>query len=101
MQIMDEIAEKTDNIIYLNFEKTSDLIKVRNSYLGIADYIEKNRKKSKCYIFLDEVQLIDKWEIAIKDLRLGNNSVFVTGSNSKLLSSEIINLSAAVSSILE
>ncbi len=92
LQIMDEIAKKTDNIIYLNFEKTSDLIKVRNSYLGIIDYIEKNRKESKCYIFLDEVQLIDKWEIAIKDLRLGNNSVFVTGSNSKLLSSEILNL---------
>ena len=44
MQIMDEIAEKTDNIIYLNFEKTYDLIKARNSYLGISDYIEKNRK---------------------------------------------------------
>lgn len=92
LQVMDEIAKKSDNIIYLNFEKTSDLSKVNNSYLGIIDYVEKNRKKSKCYIFLDEVQLIENWQIAVKDLRLGNNSVFVTGSNSKLLSSEILNL---------
>ncbi len=92
LQVMDEIAKKSDNIIYLNFEKTSDLSKVNNSYLGIIDYVEKNRKKSKCYIFLDEVQLIENWQTAVKDLRLGNNSVFVTGSNSKLLSSEILNL---------
>ncbi len=92
LQVMEEIAKKTDNIIYLNFEKTSDLSKVNNSYLRIVDYIEKNRKDSKCYIFLDEVQLIENWQIAVKDLRLGNNSVFVTGSNSKLLSSEILNL---------
>ncbi len=92
LQVMEEIAKKTDNIIYLNFEKTSDLSKVNNSYLRIVDYIEKNRKDSKCYIFLDEVQFIENWQIAVKDLRLGNNSVFVTGSNSKLLSSEILNL---------
>ena len=30
-QIMDEIKEKTDNIIYLNFERTSDYLKASDS----------------------------------------------------------------------
>lgn len=90
-QIMDEIKINTDNVIYLNFEKTSDFMKV-NDALGLVDYINKNKKEGKCYIFLDEIQEICDWQIAIKDLRLDNNSIFITGSNSKLLSSEILTL---------
>ncbi len=41
---------------------------------------------------MDEIQEICDWQIAIKDLRLDNNSIFITGSNSKLLSSEILTL---------
>ena len=50
--------------------------------------MEKNRKKGKCYIFLDEIQTLEGWQEACKTLRLDNNSVFITGSNSKLLSKE-------------
>lgn len=90
-QIMDEIHTKTDNIIYLNFEKTSDIIKASNAF-ELVEYVNKNRKEGKCYIFLDEIQEVKDWQIAIKDLRLDNNSIFITGSNSKLLSSEILTL---------
>ena len=38
--------------------------------------------------FLDEVQMLDDWQEACKTLRLYNNSIFITGSNSKLLSKE-------------
>ena len=38
---------------------------------------------------VDEIQELSGWEMAIKDFRLGNNSVFITGSNSKLLSHDI------------
>lgn len=90
--IMEEIREKTDNIIYLNFEKTTDLMKVSNS-IELVEYVSDKRKKGKCYIFLDEIQEVENWQNAIKDLRLdSNNSVFITGSNSKLLSSEILTL---------
>ena len=89
--IMNEIKEQTDNIIYLNFEKTSDLVKASN-YSKIIEYVNNNRKDGKCYCFFDEIQEIENWQIAIKDLRLANCSIFITGSNSKLLSSEFITL---------
>lgn len=89
--IMNEIKEQTDNIIYLNFEKTSDFIKASN-YSKIIEYVNTNRKDGKCYCFFDEIQEIENWQIAIKDLRLENCSIFITGSNSKLLSSEFITL---------
>lgn len=50
--------------------------------------LRKIGKNGKCYIFLDEVQMIDRWQDACKTLRLYDNSVFITGSNSKLLSKE-------------
>lgn len=89
--IMNEIKEQTDNIIYLNFEKTSDFVKASN-YSKIIEYVNTNRKVGKCYCFFDEIQEIENWQIAIKDLRLENCSIFITGSNSKLLSSEFITL---------
>lgn len=90
--IMEEIKSKTNNIIYLNFEKTNDLMKASNA-VELVEYVNKNRKDGKCYIFLDEVQEVDDWQIAVKDLRLDSkNSIFITGSNSKLLSSEILTL---------
>lgn len=86
-QIMNEIKEKSNNIIYLNFE---DERVVSNIYDGekLLKYVEENRKEGKCYIFLDEIQEITNWNLAVKTLRLHNNSVFITGSNSKLLSKE-------------
>ena len=42
----------------------------------------------KGYVFLDEIQEIENWAIAVKSFRKENCSVFITGSNSKLLSSE-------------
>lgn len=91
--IMNEIKEITNNLIYLNFERTDDLMKAPN-YNALVDFINKNNKKTgKYYIFLDEIQEIPNWQIAVKDLRLDtNNSIFITGSNSKLLSKEILSL---------
>lgn len=90
-EIIDEIKKKTDNIIYLNFETVSVLNKI-HTYLDLISYVNDNRKDGKCYVFLDEVQVLTDWAIAVKDLRLHNNSIFVTGSNSKLLSSEFLTL---------
>lgn len=86
-QIMDEIKKKTDNIIYMNFEDK----KILSNILSVEDllkYIDENRKKGKCYVFLDEIQMLDNWQDACKTLRLHDNSIFITGSNSKLLSKE-------------
>lgn len=71
----------------MNFEDKRILTNILNSNQPI-DYIGNNRKSGKCYVFLDEVQMIENWQEACKTLRLYDNSVFITGSNSKLLSKE-------------
>lgn len=86
-QIMNEIKEKSDNIIYLNFEDKKIKKSIYNGDI-LLDYVEKNRKDGKCYVFLDEIQILDDWADTVRTLRLYNNSVFITGSNSKLLSKE-------------
>ena len=46
--------------------------------------------KGHCYLLLDEVQEIDGWEKAVNSLLEGADAdIYVTGSNSKLMSSEI------------
>ena len=87
-EIMKEIKNKSNNVIYLNFEKTADISKAGTASL-LVQYIQDNRKEDKCYVFLDEVQEVEDWQVAVKDLRIDNCSVFITGSNSKLLSGEI------------
>jgi len=86
-QIIKEIAEKTDNIIYLNFEDKKVSANIINADKLIS-YVEENKKDGKCYLFFDEVQTLEGWQDACKTLRLYNYSLFITGSNSKLLSSE-------------
>lgn len=86
-QIIEEIKLLSDNIIYLNFEDIRVSTNITNS-IQLLQYVEKNRKEGKCYLFFDEIQMVDGWQIACKTLRLYNNSLFITGSNSKLLSGE-------------
>lgn len=86
-QIMNEIKEKTNNVIYLNFEDENVVSNINNSE-KLLSYVENNRKEGKCYIFLDEIHEVENWNKAVKTLRLYDNSVFITGSNSKILSRE-------------
>ena len=88
-QVIEEIKIQTNNIIYINFEdkKTSNNIVTADDLIL---YIEGNRKEGKCYLFIDEIQELGDWAIACKTLRLHNCSIFITGSNSKLLSKEFI-----------
>lgn len=92
-QIVDEIKERKvddNHIIYVNFEyvEFEDL----KDYKRLNEYIkEKIKDKKIYYIFLDEVQNVDKFEIVVNSLRasIKNASIFITGSNSKLLSNEL------------
>jgi len=86
-QIIQEISKRTDNIIYLNFEDKKVSANIANADQLIS-YVEENKKDGKCYLFFDEIQTLDDWQDACKTLRLYNYSLFITGSNSKLLSSE-------------
>ena len=92
-QIIDEIKEKgiqEDHILYINFEfvEFEDL----KDYKKLNDYIKEKIKDNKeYYVFLDEIQNVEKFEIVVNSLRasLENISIFITGSNSKLLSNEL------------
>ena len=91
-QIKDEISKKTSNIIYMNFENLLDLNKASDA-LSLINYIHNLKDSNQqYYLFFDEIQLVTDWSKAIKTLRLENNSIFITGSNSSLLSSEFQDL---------
>lgn len=86
-QIINEIRKKSKNIIYLNFEDEKTINEINDSK-SLMDYVTKNIKKGKCYLFCDEIQELKEWPLACKTLRLYDVSIFITGSNSKILSSE-------------
>ncbi len=53
------------------------------------------KMNSKAYIFLDEVQLVSKWEEVVSSLLVDVDcDIYITGSNSKLLSGELATLLA-------
>lgn len=93
-QIMDELKTtkkvKENHIIFINFEfiEFEDLL----DYKKLNSYIKDKIKDEKMYyVFLDEIQFVEGFERVINSLRasLDNVSIFITGSNSKLLSGEL------------
>ena len=93
-QIIDEIKSNVDDnhIIYINFEDVTYAY-IKN-YLDLNDYInERIADDKKYYLFFDEIQMLEDWEKAINSFKATLNvSIFITGSNSKLLSGELATL---------
>ena len=92
LQIIDELKEKEieeKQIIYINFEN-EDYSFIKND-IDLHNYIkEKITNKEKYYLFFDEIQNVKDWEKAINSFKASKNvSVFITGSNSDLLSGEL------------
>ena len=86
-QIREELAIRTDNLVSFDFDDriaTGDI----ETWQDIVYSVRKQRKDGLCYVFLDEIQEVDGWANACRALRRENCSVFITGSNSKLLSKE-------------
>ena len=53
------------------------------------------RLRGKIYVFLDEIQTVDKWEEVVSSLLVDLDcDIYITGSNSKLLSGELATLIA-------
>ena len=93
--IRDELIQngiKGDHIIYLNLEDLDF------EFIKTASDLNKEIKNriidsEKYYIFLDEIQHIEEFEKALASFRAALNvSLFVTGSNSTLLSGELATL---------
>ena len=79
-----------DHIIAIELDMLENK-KYRDPYV-ILDYIKgKITDDSDYYIFLDEVQLLEEFEGVLNSLlHIRNADVYVTGSNSKFLSKDII-----------
>jgi len=80
------------NIIYINFEsmKYRDIVDCDLFY----DYIVNSVPKSgKTYLLVDEPQNVTGWEKAINSFKVDFDcDIYITGSNAKLLSSELSTL---------
>jgi len=82
-----------EKILYLNFEDDRLLEFAVNHFQEILDvYFGKypEHRSDRCFFFFDEIQRIDQWELFIRRLLDTENlQIFITGSSSKLLGSEI------------
>jgi len=88
-QVRDEIKLQSAAVVYLEFEKREVREQLRNAD-AVLEYVRQRRPSGGCHVFLDEIQEIDGWEEVCQSLRLEGDSVFITGSNSKLLSKEYV-----------
>jgi predicted AAA+ superfamily ATPase len=87
-QLRDEI--NSPYTIYLNFEDLD--IEYLFNYKALHDYVCKEIGDSEehFYLFFDEIQNVEGWEKAVNSLRIKFNAdIYITGSNSKMLSSEL------------
>lgn len=92
-QIQDCLGErgiKPEQIISLNFES------MKNRQYQNADalyqYVSQiaERIDGKVYIFMDEIQEVEGWQTVVNSFRVDLDcDIYITGSNSKLLSGEL------------
>ncbi len=81
---------KEENILLINFEFSEyfDL----NNIKKLEEFINKNTQniEGKIYLLFDEIQEVQNWEKLINSYHAkGNYDIYLTGSNSHLLSGEL------------
>lgn len=84
-----EMGVSPQQILSYNFEDFS--FASLKTAQALHDHIKQEIEKvgHRCYLFLDEIQEVENWEGAINSLRVNSDvDIYVTGSNSRLLSSE-------------
>ena len=81
-----------DHIIFINFEDLE--YEEYTNYKTLYSYLNKRIIDSKkYYIFLDEIQNVEKYEKTVDSLLIkGNCDIYITGSNAYMLSSELSTL---------
>jgi uncharacterized protein len=90
--LKEELVERginSDSLIFINFENL-DFIDIDSAKK--LDLYVKGRldPRKRCYLLLDEIQEVNGWERAINSLMTSTNTdIYITGSNSHLLSSEL------------
>ena len=85
---------EADHILDINFElmEYDEIREYRQFYKLVRERIPSS---GKCYLLLDEVQQVDRWEKAINSLSVESDidvDIYITGSNAHMLSSDISTL---------
>jgi uncharacterized protein len=88
-QLIDFIKENQPaaNIIYLNLELFE--FSTINTAEKLVNYIESKSQTTDNAIFIDEIQEIKDFERAVRHFFTKNYNIYITGSNSSLLSGEL------------
>ena len=92
-QLLKEEGVASKQIISINFEsmKYYDLRTSLALYTYVSDLLKT--MESPAYVFFDEIQIVEKWEEAVNSLFLDFQiDMYITISNSQLLSSELSTL---------
>ena len=76
-------------IIYVNFEDDRLLGFTSHDFADIVEIAYELAGSRQVYFFLDEIQIVDGWEHFARRLADQGHRAFITGSNAKMLSSEI------------
>ena len=97
-QIQDYLLQhgrQKNNVVYISFESKANA-HLKNSDALYAYLIDAAKKADgKTYIFLDEIQTVSAWEEVVSSLLVDLDcDIYITGSNSKLLSGELATLIA-------
>lgn len=92
-QLMEDIKkeEPNANLIYINKEDIAfaDMLTGRDLYDYISSHLMTDCRN---YIFVDEIQEIQDFRMAIRSLALDEaNDIYITGSNSQMFSSDLAN----------
>ena len=86
-QVREELEAQHKKCLFLDFELRPVQSKIPDAD-ALISYVTEHLGKEKLYVFLDEVQNVQDWHEACRTLRRFDCSVFITVSNSKLLSRE-------------
>lgn len=79
-----------ENIIYISLESPKYYDIINYKQLDEIIYSKTKDLSDKIYILIDEIQQVDSWEKSINGYRVSLNcDIYITGSNSKLLSTEL------------
>ncbi len=86
--LKNKLGLKYKEYLYVDFNDERLINFSIEDFQKIMDFIIEQKYTEKCTLFIDEIQEVSGWEKWIDRIRT-KQSIFITGSNSKLLSKEI------------
>ena len=89
--VLTERGVRQEQIVYINYESLR--WEQYRDYRSLYNYVDEVRSKlngQRIYVFVDEIQEVEEWERAVNSMLADwDADIYITGSNSRLLSSEL------------